>query len=84
MFPLTHSWNTHTHAKGHHSTLTVSMAEIGLTQEMEEATHKAHTLTKWRQLDVNSLIKDLTQDHPNINGTTRAITMEEITHTTQK
>ena len=51
---------------------------------MGAATHKAHTHTQWRQMEANSLIQTSTQAQPNIDGTTRAITMEEITHTAQK
>ena len=35
-------------------------------------------------MEANSLIQTSTQAQPNINGTPRAITMEEITHTAQK
>ena len=51
---------------------------------MGVATHKAHTLTQWRQMEATSLIQTSTQAQPNINGTTRAIIVEKITHTVQK
>ena len=43
MVPLTHSRNTHTHSKGHHSALTISLAEAGLTHTKRKRWEELHT-----------------------------------------
>ena len=57
--PLTHSQNTHTRKRvplSYHGKPGLDKTHTHKKEEIEEATQKAHTLTKWEKIEANSLI----------------------------